>query len=391
VTQPHLDAIGLEIDAIGLTLKPQRAYLHRCNVPSGETVPDLVPIPIALFERLARVGLDVDAVLRRAKLARSRFNVARPQGTTAEFFALWRAVEECGTDASLGLRLGAQALTDEENAVALAALHSATLGEGLQKLARYKRLVCPERVTVQIADGEARLFIEWLFVEADPPTILTDLVFSGFVSFAQQGTKKPVKPLRVELRRRRANEASLRRHFRCEVRFDAPADVIVFDEADLALPMVNRNAQLLAILVPGLELAIAQDDHARTLADDVRLALGESICGDRPAVDKVAKSLGMSARTMQRRLEELGTTYQDVLDDVRRRLARRLLANTDLGMGEVAFLLGFEEVNSFARAFHAWERTTPAKWRASARDHDDDEGRAGRAAKAARRAVRPPT
>jgi AraC-like DNA-binding protein len=69
---------------------------------------------------------------------------------------------------------------------------------------------------------------------------------------------------------------------------------------------------------------------------------------------------------MQRRLGELGTTYQDVLDDVRRQSARRLLADTDLGTGEVAFLPGFEEVNSFARAFHTWEGTTPARWRARA-------------------------
>jgi AraC-like DNA-binding protein len=356
-------------------------------VPSGEAVADLVPIPIALFDRLAQAGLDVDAVLRRAKLARSRFNVAKPQGTTAEFFALWRAVDECGADPSLGLRLGVKALTDEENAVALAALHSATLGEGLHKLARYKRLVCPERITIEVEDGEARVRLEWLFADGDPPSLLSDLVFSGLLSLAQHGTKTDIKPRRLELRRRRANEAMYRRYFGCQLRFDAPSDVIVFDEAALALPMVNRNAQLLAVLVPGLELAIAQDDHARTLADDVRMALSDAICGDRPAVAKVAKSLGMSARTMQRRLGELGTTYQDVLDDVRRSLARRLLANTDLGMGEVAFLLGFEEVNSFARAFGAWEGTTPVRWRERANTgRDGPQNR--RSAKLSRRRAR---
>ena len=353
-------------------------------------MPDQVPIPIALFDRLARAGLDVDTILRRAKLARSRFNVAKPQGTTAEFFALWRAVEECGADPSLGLRLGVQALTDEENAIALAALHSATLGDGLQKLARYKRLVCPERLTMHLCKGEARLCLEWLFADADPPPLVTDLVFAGIVNLARQGTKKPVTPLRIELVRRRANEALLRRHFRCELRFNAPADLIVFAEADLALPMVHRNAQLLAVLVPGLELAIAQDDQAQTLTDDVRKTLSESIYGDRPAVEKVAKSLGMSARTMQRRLEGLGTTYQEVLDDVRRRLAKRLLSNTDLGTGEIAFLLGFEEVNSFSRRFHAWEGTTPAKWRTRVRIKNR-RPKQGRSAKAPRRTVDPPS
>ena len=333
---------------------------------------DLVPIPLDLFERLRRAGLDVDAILRRAKLPRSRFSVPKPQGTTAEFFALWRAVEEESDDPGLGLRIGVEVLPDEENFVSLAAMHSATLGEGLQKLARYKRLVCPEKISIDEADGEAQLRFEWLLADDAPPTLVTDIIFAGVTNLAQRGTKTSVRPRRLEFIRRRANEAMLRRHFRCELRFDAPHDLLVFDEAALALPMVNRNAQLLSVLLPGLERAVAQDDYARTLADDVRRALSETMCGDRPAIAKVAKSLGMSARTMQRRLGELGTTYQAVLDEVRRQSARRLLANTDLAMGEVAFVLGFEEVNSFMRAFHAWEGTTPVKWRASASVQRDE-------------------
>jgi len=327
---------------------------------------DLVPIPLDLFDRLKGAGLDVDAILRRAKLPRSRFSVPKPQGTTAEFFALWHAVEAMsGDDPGLGLRIGVAALPDDENVVSLVAMHSPTLGEGLQRLARYKRLVCPERVSIEIKGGEARLRFEWLLATEPAPAIVTDLIFAGITNLAQRGTMKPVKPLRLELNRRRANEKLLRNHFGCELRFDAPHDVLVFDEAALGLPMVHRNAQLHALLVPGLELAIGQADHARTLIDDVRVALTETIVGDRPAIGTIAKSLGMSPRTMQRRLGELGTMYQEVLDDVRRHTARRLLAGTDLGIGEVAFLLGFEEVNSFTRAFHGWEGATPARWRMS--------------------------
>ena len=328
---------------------------------------DLVPIPLDLFDRLKRAGLDVDTILRRANLARSRFSVPKPQGTTAEFFALWRAVEEeSGRDPGLGLRLGVEALPDETNVVSLAAMHSDTLGEGLRKLARYKRLVCPERISIDVEDGEARLRFEWLLAIDVPPALLTDIIFAGITNLAQRGTMTHVRPRRLEFMRRRANEAMLRRHFRCELRFDAPHDVLVFDEAAFALPMAHRNAQLLAVLVPGLERAVAQDERARTLVEDVRMALTETMCGDRPAIAKVAKSLGMSPRTMQRRLGELGTTYQDVLDDVRRQSARRLLADTDLGTGEVAFLLGFEEVNSFVRAFNTWEGITPTRWRVRA-------------------------
>jgi AraC-like DNA-binding protein len=326
---------------------------------------DRVPIPMVLFEHLAQTGLDVELVLRLAKLPRSRFNVARPEGTTAEFFALWRAVEQTAADPGLGLQLGHAALTDEENVASLAALHSNTLGEGLERLARYKRLVCPEKVWLDIAQGEARLRFQWLLANEEPPALLTDLIFAGIVKVAQQGTNTPIKPRRIELTRAPAHEIMLQQHFGCEICFDAPHDVMVFDEAALALPMVKRNAQFLAILLPGLDLALSNNDASRTLVDDVRDALVEAMAGERPAISKIAKSLGMSVRTLQRRLGELGTTHQDLLDEVRHQSARRLLKATSLGIGEVAFLLGFEEVNSFARAFHLWEGVTPAGWRAN--------------------------
>ena len=74
---------------------------------------DQVPIPLDLFDRLRRAGLDVDAILRRAKLPRSRFSVPKPRGTTAEFFALWRAVEAESDDPGLGLRIGVAVLPDD--------------------------------------------------------------------------------------------------------------------------------------------------------------------------------------------------------------------------------------------------------------------------------------
>jgi hypothetical protein len=149
---------------------------------------DLVPIPLDLFGRLNRAGLDVDAILRRANLPRSRFSVAKPQGTTAEFFALWRAVEvESGADASLGLRIGIEVLPDETNVVSLAAMHSETLGEGLRKLARYKRLVCPERVSIDVEGDEARVRFEWLLATTPPPAFLTDIIFAGVTNLARRG------------------------------------------------------------------------------------------------------------------------------------------------------------------------------------------------------------
>jgi AraC-like DNA-binding protein len=329
---------------------------------------DLVPVPVGQLERLAGLGVDVARLLRHANIPRSRFDASRASLTTEEFFALWRGVHEIGGARDVGLRIGSEALPHQYSVASLAALHSPTLGDALKKLARYKRLVCPEQITIAVVRGEARVRFEWLLAEEEPPAALIDGIFASVVSLARRGTGKAIAPRRIELTRRRADEAMLQRHFGCEVRFDAPADLLVLDATALAEPFVTHNAELLEVITPGLEAALNESGHARTLADDVRTALSQRICGERPAVEKVAKALGMSPRTLQRRLEELGTTYQRLLDDVRRRSARRLLTNTDLDSGEVAFLLGFEELNSFTRAFHGWEGTTPTRWRELPRD-----------------------
>jgi AraC-like DNA-binding protein len=203
--------------------------------------------------------------------------------------------------------------------------------------------------------------------------MLIDGIFASIVALRKRGTGKPCPaPHRADPARLATTKPCSSKHFGCEVRFDAPVDLLVFDEegargavrhAQPAAPRGHRAGTRIG--------ARGEASGRRSLADDVRAALSQRISGERPAVEKVAKSLGMSPRTLQRRLEELGTSYQKLLDEVRRRSARRLLANTDLGAGEVAFLLGFEELNSFTRAFHAWEGTTPLRWRASAaRKHE---------------------
>jgi len=326
---------------------------------------DLLPLPASQLERLAALGVDVARVLRLSNIARSRFEEGKARVTTAEFFAFWRAVEDVADTRDLGLRFGSETSPHQQHVASMAALHSPNLGEALKRLARYKRLVCPEQITIDVVRGEARLRFEWLLAGEGPPTVLIDGIFAGTLLLAQRGTGRPIVPRRVELARRRANEPMLRRHFGCDVRFDAPSDLLVFEAKALDEPFVTYNPELLEVIVPGLDAALKEGVGARSLADDVRSTLGQRISGERPAIDKVAKAMGMSPRTLQRRLEELGTSYQELLDDVRRRSARRLLASTDLDAGEVAFLLGFEELNSFTRAFHGWEGTTPTRWRAN--------------------------
>lgn len=323
---------------------------------------DLVPVPASLLERLAAHGVDVGQALSRARISRSQIE-ARSSLTTREFFAFWHAVEKSGASRDLGLKLGVDSVMQQLNVASLAAIYAPNLGEALKRFARYKRLVCPEEIAIERAGGKARIQCRWILAVEPPPSLIVDGTFASILALARRGTGKQIYAQRIELTRERADEAMLRRHFECEVHFAAPHDLFIFDERELAEPFLTHNEDLIAVLLPGLEAALGDRQRKSTFADEVKAILSNHMRGERPTVHKIAREIGMSSRTLQRRLEETGTSYQELLDEVRRQFARHLLAETDLAAGEVAFLLGFEELNSFTRAFRIWEGTTPVQWR----------------------------
>ncbi len=325
-------------------------------------VVDAVAVSGLIMKRLADLGVDVARVLARAGLTADRM----AQGsklTTREFFALWRAVDEEPGPRDLGFRLAEGRRASEYDVASAAALRSATVGEAVRRFARYKRLSCPEQVRIDVKGGEASVRFHWVLAEAHVPRTLVDASFASLLALLRRGTGTDLTPLRVELARRPADEAAIRRRFGCEVRFQMPFDRFVLPEGALALRLVTFDPEALADLVPGLDAAIARQTGPATFDDDVRMALMRAMCGERPSVHRVARELGMSTRTLQRRLGEGNLTYQSLLDEVRKTAARRLLANTNLEPTDVAFLLGFAEPNSFRRSFTAWEGLPPGKWR----------------------------
>lgn len=328
---------------------------------------DSVPVSGMLLERLTGLGLDVERVLAQANLPRSRFNGPKTRVTTSEFFALWSAIERIAGDRELGLKLGASFAPHQLDVVSMAALHSASLGDALRKIARYKRVTCPEQVTIEIARGEARIRYEWLLAAATPPDFLIDATFTATLALARRGTGERIEAKRVELVRAARDEALLARYFTCEIRFGAPFDALVLEESALARPFITHNSDLVALMTPQLELALQEQGRERSFLDDVRLALARNLAAERPSVEKIAKELGVSSRTLQRRLEGSGATYQGLLDSVRHESARHLLSKSEIEPEEVAFLLGFEELNSFTRAFQSWEGVTPKQWRGAER------------------------
>jgi AraC-like DNA-binding protein len=324
---------------------------------------DHIPLSRSLFDRIAAQGLDARAILQQAMLSPELVTQARATLTTVQYFALWRAIEAASDDPALGLRIGAATLSEISDVASMAALHSANLGDALQKLARYKRLTCPEDISIEEEGGVAAISFRWMLAEGHAPPLLIDAIFASMLALAQRGVGERVMPRRVELTRRPQHAGMYSRHFGGEVRFNAGQDRLVFDQGDLARPFLSYSEDRLATLMPSLESALREQNESLTLHDQVRHVLARGMRGEPQRMAEIASVLQLSPRTLQRRLNEMGTSYQDVLNQVRRDTARHLLDATDLDTGEIAFLLGFEELNSFTRAFRQWEGQTPQRWR----------------------------
>ena len=317
-------------------------------------------------KRFAEQKIAVPALLRGAGLPLTLFQQEKVYVTTAELFALWRSVAELSPDPGIGLKLGAETRLARSHPAGIAVMCSRTFGDALQRLGRYKQLTCPEEIRIHRTDQEAA--VEFYYVEAreSQPEVLVDMLLSWILSVGRQGTDGQITPLRLELIRPVKQRALLEGHFGCRVRFKADRNALVFRNSDLDRPFVTHNAELLDVIGTQLDSELKARHETNSVGDQVKHTLRQLLAGKRPTLQDVAQELGLSARTLQRRLTDSGLTFQQVVEETRRELARHYLKQRAVELNEAAFLLGFADANSFFRAFQNWEGTSPGEWRTQA-------------------------
>ena len=315
-------------------------------------------------QRLEELGLSPAVVLRHAGLPIGLFSREKILLTTDEFFALWRAIGDVSRDPSIGLKLGSEQRIERYDPIGIAALYTRSFRDALQRIARYKQLTCPEEISLVENDQESSVQFKWLRAKEAEPTVLLDCCFAWIVGIGRRGTGRAITPVRIEFERPPANREVFQSHFQCPVKFKAARNALIFTRSDIDQPFLTHNADLLAMLAPQLDAELNSQQANQTTRDNVKAILKRLLAGQRPGMQEVARELNMSRRSLQRRLTENGVTFQKLLEEARRELARHYLIHSSLELTQTAYLLGYENSNSFLRAFHNWEGTSPGKWRA---------------------------
>lgn len=314
-------------------------------------------------QRFTAEKISVPMLLRRANLPANLFEQDKIYVTTSQVFAIWKTVAEMSPDPGFGLKLGTELRFEHSHPVSIAAVCSRTFGDALQRLARYKQLTCPEEIRIHRQAQETS--VEFFFIEAKEaqPDIMVDLGLSWILCVGQRGSDGRIKPLRLEVTRPVKEIGLLEKHFGSPVRYNTTRNALVFRSSDLDLPFVTQNEDLVAIIGTHLDSELEAGNSSVHLGQQVKDTLKRSLAGKRPTLRDVASELGMSARTLQRRLTESGFTFQAILEETRRELACHYLKQRAVELPEAAFLLGYEDANSLFRAFQDWEGVSPTEWK----------------------------
>lgn len=329
----------------------------------GRDVSDKCRLPQAFWRATERMGLPAPALLRQAKLPATLHVTPDAWLTTAQYFALWRAVEDLSQDPAIGLKLTVETDTSVHPPAIMSAFFARDYRDGLHRLARFKRLCTPEELSVAESGGESRVAVRWLHADKAEPDAAADVTFAAILELGRRGTGRHIRPLRVEMVRQGPVSEAHRGYFDAPVRTGCPQNALVLNRDDLDLAFAGHNPELLAMLEPALAASLAEIEAQSSLADQVKILIKRRIASGKPEVADVARELGMSERTLQRRITEQGSSYRGLLDEARQELGRHLLSDGQNGIDEIAFLLGFQDTSSFYRAFRSWEGVTPAQWR----------------------------
>ena len=263
-----------------------------------------------------------------------------------------------------GFRLGSEIELTEAGLVAYVTLNSPDLGAALRNLCRYLVILTEGSVgELRVEAGEAKL----VFSFADPigtaSRQLHEFGVTSMVRVCEAITGHRVRPVRVELRHDTACPM-LARHLGLPVAVYQPHSALVLDAASLRVPVVNADARLLDLLRRYADELLARRARKDDLVARAERWILENLHTGEVGAARLARGLGMSDRTLARRLAEDGLTPAGLVEELRQQLANKYLAERAFPLGRITYLLGYSDLSAFTRAFRRWTGRTPSKWRA---------------------------
>jgi AraC-like DNA-binding protein len=318
-----------------------------------------------LLETALERGLTLPALAEAAGLAPNALDPLPESLPARRYIGLLEAGARLANDPFFGLHVGEKARPATYSAYGMLLLACSSFGHALELTQRYESLA-HDLGRSQVGFDGARAQYEWISHYPDATRHLVESVFAGIRVFGSWLAGRPLMPLALRLRHADPGHGSAEylRVLGIAPEFGAPLNCAAVDAALLAMPVPNADTSLYPLLLHHAE-RLLEERAARVdpIVARVRAALLPRLTSGEARLAPVAAELGLSTRTLQRKLADAGSSFQQVLDAVRYGLAQDYLRRRELGLVDIAFLLGFQEQSAFTHAFREWSGMNPGAWR----------------------------
>ena len=321
-----------------------------------------------VVERLQRERIPLDPILKRAGLTRRQVSDPDARIPYQKHAAFLSLAEEAAGDDCLCLRLTAGITPQQAGLLGYVFLNSATLGDALANLVRYFRVLSDAmEFDLEIGKKEAAIVNRFTDPLVPDHRLVVECELSLLYRFCQLITGREIRLGRVEFEHAKPKYARIiSRVFGAPVRYRRDRNALAFEAGLLDLPVEAADSELLKILLRHCELILGERPRNGGLVFDVQRLIANMLPSGQPKMDAVARELGMSSRTLTRRLAQEGLTYKGLLDEVRRKLALQYLKDKRISFKQIAYLLGYSEVAAFYHAFRRWAGASPLQYQMEA-------------------------
>jgi AraC-like DNA-binding protein len=302
-------------------------------------------------------------LLRRAGLSEHAFDDPRNRVSAAGQVKFLEYAADAMRDTAFGLHLAEQANPREAGLLFYVVSAAKSLGESLALFARYCQIV-NESIHLKLVRRAEGVVVEISYVGISRHGMRQNPEFgiAMVVKALREITGRDIRPTRVALAHARtADVREFERFYGCPVAFGAPSDQLEFSNETFALPLVTDDPHLLETLRPFCdEAAKARNTAISSMRASVETEVQRLLPHGQAQAARVAKALGVSVRTLSRRLSAEATTFAEVVDGLRRSLALEYLKDPGFSLAQIAWLLGYEGSTSFNHAFKRWTGRSPS-------------------------------
>ena len=310
-------------------------------------------------------GIDTRTLLEKANLTLQQIKNANLKLRVRDQIIFLDLVAGALRDDLFGFHLAQPLDLREFGFLYYVAASSKELGDALQRLARYSA-IANEGVSVRYVGGRnVGLAFHYTGVSRHLDQHQIEFFMAMLVRLCRQLTGIRLAPLRVRFAHHRSGRTSeLIKFFGGNVEFGAAVDEVSFAPTIKDMPVISADHHLNKLLITYCEEALSRRRFRRgAFRASVENAIVPLLPHGNAHLDAVASRLGVSQRTLARRLAVERLNFSTVLENLKIDLARRYLADSDLSISQIAWLLGYQEVSSFTHAFKRWSGKTPRQAR----------------------------